>query len=96
MALAALATDLVFERTSLYRALAPLRRAGLLAVHVGADQRAREVALTPQGRRRVARAMPHWVAAQRSVLGGIGHANWRDLAARLRHLTTIAGAMAPP
>ena len=95
MALAALATELVFERTSLYRALAPLRRAGLLAVRVGADRRAREVALTAPGRRRVAKAMPHWVAAQGIVLDGIGRASWPDLAARLRHLTTVARAMHP-
>jgi len=95
MALAALATDLVFERTSLYRALAPLRRAGLLTVRVGADTRSREVALTALGRRRVAKATPHWVAAQANVLDAIGRASWRDLAARIRHLTAVARAMHP-
>src|SRR4051812_19122183 len=37
--LAVLASDLVFERTSLFRALAPLRRARLIFVRAGADRR---------------------------------------------------------
>ena len=60
MSLAELATDLVFERTSLYRALAPVRRDGLIVVAGGADRRARQVSLTPRGERRIAIAMPRW------------------------------------
>jgi DNA-binding MarR family transcriptional regulator len=95
LALAELATDLVFERTSLYRALAPLRRAGLLSVRIGADVRTRKVALTARGRRRIAEAMPHWVAAQQTVLDHFGLAAWHDLAKRIGELTAIARAVHP-
>src|SRR5256885_772968 len=39
MPLAQLAVDLVFERTSLYRALSPLRRGRLVIVKTGTDRR---------------------------------------------------------
>jgi DNA-binding MarR family transcriptional regulator len=92
MPLARLADDLVFERTSFYRALRPLRRAGLVSVRTGADRRAREVALTAKARPRIARAMPHWVAAQRSVLHRFGPASWPQFAERLADITAIARA----
>jgi DNA-binding MarR family transcriptional regulator len=88
--LAELGDLLVFERTSLYRALAPLRRAGLVAVRAGADRRAKDVVLTRRGDRRTARAAPHWMTAQRAVLGRVGRAEWIDLASRLGLLTTAA------
>src|SRR5439155_21660866 len=46
MPLARLAADLIFERTSLYRALAPLRRGGLISVRGGRDGRTKDVQLT--------------------------------------------------
>lgn len=95
MPLTALAKDLVFERTSLYRALAPLRRAGLLSVGAGADARKKEIVLTARGRRRIAAAMPRWAAAQRAVLNRVGQARWRDLAAQLRDLSAIAQSVHP-
>src|SRR5215831_11741581 len=91
--LAELAADLVFERTSLYRALAPVRRAGLVAICDGADRRARYVALTPKGERRVAAAMPHWIEAQRAVLDRFGVGAWHALASQLRDLTALARAV---
>ena len=63
MSLAELAADLIFERTSLYRALSPLRRAGLVTVRVGGDRRARDIALTTRAIRRMDQALPHWTAA---------------------------------
>src|SRR5262249_44557429 len=80
MPLAELAADLVFERTSLYRALAPVRRAGLVTVCDGADRRAKDVALTPRGERRIAAAMPRWIEAQRAVLDRFGVGAWQTLA----------------
>lgn len=88
--LGALAEELVFERTSLYRALAPLRRAGLITVGAASDRRAKTVALTPRATRRMAAAMPHWIAAQRAVLDRFGAGAWRDLAEDLRSLTAFA------
>jgi DNA-binding MarR family transcriptional regulator len=92
MSLADLAGELVFERTSLYRALSPLRRGGLVTVRTGADRRAHEVSLTTKAQRRIEEAMPHWVAAQRMVLDGFGAAAWSKFAVRLGHLTAVAHA----
>ena len=88
--LAALGDELVFERTSLYRALGPLVRARLLVMRPAADRRAKEISLTPRGRGRIAAAMPHWIEAQRRTLDGFGASDWHDLVARLSRLTTVA------
>src|SRR5689334_21561702 len=58
--LADLNDELVFERTSLYRALAPLRRARLVTIGAGRDRRVKVVVLTDRARRRIGAAMPHW------------------------------------
>jgi DNA-binding MarR family transcriptional regulator len=90
MPLADLASDLVFERTTLYRVLSPLRRAGLVTIRPAADRRSKDVALTPRAHRRIASAMPHWISAQRIVLDGFGSTAWPDLAVRLGQLTALA------
>jgi DNA-binding MarR family transcriptional regulator len=90
MALADLAADLVFERTSLYRALTPLRRRSLVSLGTRADRRAKDLALTRRGRRCLAAAMPRWAAAQRIVLERFGRAPWLTVASRLGQLTAIA------
>jgi DNA-binding MarR family transcriptional regulator len=95
MPLAEMAADLVFERTSLYRALGPLRRAGLVSVRRGADRRVKEVELTARAHRSIAEAMPHWAAAQRAVLDRFGRGSWPELAARLNRLTAVAGSVHP-
>src|SRR6185312_3330167 len=53
MPLTQLAEEQVFERTSLYRAIDPLRRSGLIVVTDGPG-RAKQAALTKLGARRVA------------------------------------------
>ena len=95
MSLANLADDLVFERTSLYRALSPLRRAGLVTVRPAADRRAHDVALTARATRRIDEAMPHWAAAQRMVLDRFGADAWSKLALRLGDLTSVARTRQP-
>ncbi len=90
MSLADLAAELIFERTSLYRALSPLRRGGLVTVRTGVDRRAHEVSLTSKAKRRIEHAMPHWEAAQRIVLGQFGAEAWSKFAVRLSDLTAIA------
>jgi DNA-binding MarR family transcriptional regulator len=90
--LADLADEMVFERTSLYRALGPLRRAGLIAVRPAADRRAKDVVLTARATRRIAAAMPYWIDAQRTILDRIGAEPWDDLVARIGQLTALARA----
>jgi len=82
MQLADLALQQTFERTSLYRALEPLRREKLVAISAGPGRR-KLVALTSRGERRVEEAQPHWQAAQDAVLEEFGRTAWRGLAQQL-------------
>lgn len=59
--MAAVASLLGMDRTTLTAALKPLRRRGLIKIMAdAADRRGRIVALTPKGRRLLARAVPVW------------------------------------
>jgi DNA-binding MarR family transcriptional regulator len=91
-ALSKLAEELVFERTSLYRALEPLRRDGLIGLSTGKG-RTKHAALTRKGAQRLALAMPHWLAAQDEFLTRFGRAAWSEFSARLVDIVAIARAM---
>jgi len=59
--MAAVASLLGMDRTTLTAALKPLRRRGLLRITEDpADRRGRILTLTPKGRRSLARALPLW------------------------------------
>jgi DNA-binding MarR family transcriptional regulator len=92
MPLSQLARDLVFERTSLYRALAPLERDGLITRSVGA-RRAKHATLTTKGSRRVAQATPLWLEAQEEFLEHFGKAAWNDLSAQLVEILDVGSSM---
>jgi DNA-binding MarR family transcriptional regulator len=84
-----LAEELVFERTTLYRALEPLARDGLVVV-THAAPRAKQVALTAKGTRRVEKALPLWVAAQEDFVARFGRAAWNNLAGQLVDVLDVA------
>ena len=59
--MAAVASLLGMDRTTLTAVLKPLRRRGLLKIAAdAADRRGRIIILTPKGRRLLARAVPVW------------------------------------
>ncbi|HXT14179.1 MAG TPA: MarR family winged helix-turn-helix transcriptional regulator [Gemmatimonadaceae bacterium] len=87
-----LADELVFERTSLYRNLTPLAREGLITLS-NAGGRARQVALSAKGVRRIAQALPLWTAAQEDFLERFGRGPWNELAEQLVEIVDIARAM---
>jgi DNA-binding MarR family transcriptional regulator len=91
--LSRLADSLVMDRTSLYRALAPMQLAGWLAVGAGAG-RAKTVSLTDDGRRVAADAAPHWEAAQRRVVEAFGVERWAALQEGIAALTAASVAAA--
>ena len=62
-----IALGLGLERTTLTRAAALLERDGLLAPAPAPDARARPLAITPAGRRRLKAALPAWKRAQAAV-----------------------------
>ena len=70
------------DRTSLYRALRPLERRELVRIRATADRRAKEVLLTVDGERHLARAMPHWQRAQDRFIESFGSSRVGPTAAR--------------
>lgn len=89
--LSRLADALVMDRTSLYRALAPLERSGWI-VRGEAGARARSATLTPAGLEAVAHATPGWEAAQARVLDEFGRDNWRAASWTLAALADVGRA----
>jgi DNA-binding MarR family transcriptional regulator len=94
VALSRLAEELIFERTSLYRALEPLRREGLLRIASGSIGRAKVVELTARGHARIAKALPYWQQAQDAFLEHFGRSAWNTLAANLADLVDATRAIA--
>ena len=92
--LSSLARTLVFERTSLYRALEPLRREGLVTIAAGATGRAKAVTLTRQGHARIAKALPYWQEAQDAFLEQFGRRSWASLVAHLDEIVDVARSVA--
>jgi DNA-binding MarR family transcriptional regulator len=66
--MAAVATLLAMDRTTLTAALKPLQRRALVNVTVDpADRRARLMTLTPKGRKLLAQAVPIWESTHLAV-----------------------------
>ncbi len=81
------------DRTALTHALRPLVRAKLVQNVATDDARARGVALTPLGERRVAAAIAAWQRAQSVIEDSLGADRWRELNRDLRRLSrTVASA----
>jgi DNA-binding MarR family transcriptional regulator len=93
VALSQLAQELVFERTSLYRALEPLRREGLITIGARSTGRAKETALTRRGHARIAKALPYLQEAQDAFLEQFGRSAWTTLAANLAEIVDAARAI---
>ena len=74
-----LAALLVMDRTTLTRNLRPLAAQGLLRIEPGSDRRSREIEITAQGRRRLARALPLWDQAQTHLVTALGESRWSSL-----------------
>jgi DNA-binding MarR family transcriptional regulator len=68
----ALAERMVMERTTLVRALKPLREAGWVASAPTGAGRTLALALSKQGREKVVEAMPLWRAAQQEFEQAFG------------------------
>jgi DNA-binding MarR family transcriptional regulator len=67
-AMAAVASLLAMDRTTLTAALKPLHRRGLVNIASDpTDRRARLLTLTPKGRRLLARAVPIWKSTHLAV-----------------------------
>lgn len=94
--LSRLAERLVMDRTTLYRALEPMTRAGWVSIEPAPRGRARVVRLTPDGVRRIADGTPAWEAAQTRLIDAFGVERWQALHAELRELTFLADRLGTP
>jgi DNA-binding MarR family transcriptional regulator len=88
--LSALAGILAMDRTSLYRALRPLEKRDLVRIRPTADDRAKEVLLTVTGERHLAKAMPHWEAAQEKFVEAFGRTEWKHVQRALARVVTVS------
>jgi DNA-binding MarR family transcriptional regulator len=90
-----LAHGLVVDRTTLTRNLKLLRDAGL--VESRAPQSGREIRflLSEAGRETLARAIPHWRAAQQAIEAAFGVSRWPGMVAELDRLVSGTLALGP-
>ncbi len=86
--MAAVATLLAMDRTTLTAALKPLQRRALVKITANpADRRARHMTLTPKGRRLLAQAIPIWESTHLAVEGLLPDRDADYLRNNLRVLT---------
>jgi DNA-binding MarR family transcriptional regulator len=78
-----LAEEMVMERTSLYRAIEPLKRRRLVRLRPGTDRRQKDLELTAAGRRTWRRAERVWERTQRDFIEAYGPGAWEKLAGLL-------------
>lgn len=90
--------DLAMDRTSLYRALALLRRRQWVVLDRGVNGRSRSASITAAGRRTLQRADPGWAVAQTGIVERFGSAEWKTFVAELQRLADCArmDAGSPP
>jgi DNA-binding MarR family transcriptional regulator len=84
-----LAAATAMDRTTMSRAVLPLKRDRLVAIGAGDDGRARVVRLTPTGEARLAAAAARWREAQRDFEESLGPpvaANLREALSRVASL----------
>ena len=89
LALSRLAEQLSMDRSSLYRALAPIEAKGWVTVSAG-EGRAKLASLTVAGRAAVEGAEADWDAVQERIVGAMGEEKWMELEAALRAVTELA------
>jgi len=86
-AMAAVASLLAMDRTTLTAALKPLERRGLVKASTNqADRRSRLLTLTPKGRALLARAVPIWEDTHRKIEASLPERNPERLRKTLRAL----------
>lgn len=84
-----LARELVMDRSTLTRNLRPLISAGLLDLSAGKDAREKQVNLTAEGRKSLAKALPIWAAAQQRFVDHVGASRWQELHAGLTRVSAL-------
>ena len=86
------AEEMEMDRTTLYRAIAPMIREGWIVAADGRDARSKTAEMTTQGRRLLASANKEWGKAQRRIIGQFGKAKYVALLGELNRLAQCARA----
>ena len=89
MPLSALADELIMERTSLYRTIAPLKTSGAVDIKPAESGRAKIATLTKLGERMMHASTPHWERAQSQIVSAIGEEQWRILSETLLNIPAL-------
>jgi DNA-binding MarR family transcriptional regulator len=84
------AEEMEMDRTSLYRAIAPMIREGWLIFADSSNARFRNAKVTPKGRKLLTGANKRWEGVQRKVIGKFGQENYEVLLAELNRLADCA------
>jgi DNA-binding MarR family transcriptional regulator len=80
---------LLMDRTTLPRDLKPLERVGWVSITEGEDRRKRFIALTPDGRDLLNRALPLWEQAQIRVRDYMGDDSYKSLLVQLSDIVKL-------
>ena len=91
--LARVAHELEMDRTSLYRAIAPMIRDGWLVMAKGSDARSRSAAITKRGRQILAKAAVGWEDIQDRLIRNFGPSAYGSLMEELNRLADCAEAV---
>jgi DNA-binding MarR family transcriptional regulator len=91
--LSRVADDLVMDRTTLYRALAVLRKCGWIELGEGVDARSRCAYIRPDGHKALLRAHPAWTATQVALIEKFGVSRWQRLVRDMAFLTECANSL---
>jgi DNA-binding MarR family transcriptional regulator len=86
----ALADLTVIDQTTMTRSLGLLSAQGLIEITERSEQRHKLVTLTAPGRRQLARAVPLWRAAQKSLMSRVNAGEWTRLRRKLGQLVSHA------
>lgn len=78
-ATAALARELLMERSTLSRNLRPLIEKGLVTCHKTPTGRVQSVDISQAGMQLILDAVPHWQKAQQQVLDSLGQKRWEKI-----------------
>ena len=89
--LSRLAERLVMDRTTLYRTLTPMERAGWVRI-VDGEGRAKNACLTDNGRQMMDDANGAWETAQARVRDTLNDGEWERMLVTLTRLTEVAPA----
>lgn len=88
--LSRVAEELAMDRTSLYRAMAALRKQRWLRLGDGKDNRSRTAAVTKRGQVALSQADPGWSSVQSNIVDRFGHSAWQVFARELQRLVACA------